>query len=271
VPYAAWVCISYAFGTRTGWSWRAAAAYVGQRLLDPSLPGAAWFLYALFGCFVVFAAARALGGRDWMLTASVFLVVGVMVLPPPIGNQRVVQDLAWIYPFFVMGYLFARHAESLREHRAPLMWGGAVLWAALLPVIWPVLAPEMNWWYPDLREALQTRGMPGAVLIYWAARYTCAAAAISALFYAYDSLPDRPRAAPAWVGRRTLGMYVIQPYLFLFFTAHFTKSVPVLAVAVFAGSLWLTWVLEHSAPTRLVLLGQRAAPRAPHSPARRLR
>jgi len=261
LPYTMWVGISYAFGAQTGWSWRAGALYVGQRLVDPSLPGAAWFLYGLFGCFVVFAAVRALGGRDRMLVTSVVLVGGIVVLPFPAGQLRGAHDLSWLYPFFVMGYLFAKHAGFLRERRAVLMWGGAVLWTVLLPVIWPVLAPEVNWWYPDLREALRARNLPGAAVIYWAARYACAAAAISALFYAYDSLRGWPRAAQAWAGRRTLGMYVIQPYLFLFLAAVLAGNVFLLAIAVFAGSLMLTWIFEQGSPTRLLLLGQRTAPR----------
>jgi len=159
-----------------------------------------------------------------------------------------------------MGYLFAKHARSLAAKRTPLMIAGALLWAALLPLIWPVLVPEANWWYPSLRAWLHARGLPGAVVLLYGVRYLCAAGALVALFYAYDHVKGRALTLQAWIGRRTLGMYVIQPF-FLLAASAWTHDWVVLAVVAFVGSLGATWLLELTPLTRLVMLGQRSRPR----------
>jgi len=100
------------------------------------------------------------------------------------------------------------------------------------------------------------------VVVLYAIRYTCAAAAILAIFYLYDRVRGWPLTAQAWAGRRTLGMYVVQPYVLLVVSAYLTKSVLVLALTAFVGSLLVTWVLERSSLTRLVLLGQRTRSRS---------
>lgn len=259
VPYVAWVLVSYAIqALRSGGSLSAAASYLGTRLLYPQSPGAAWFLYALFGCFAVFAVVRALGGRDRLLIASAVVVGGLIVVPfGTVGDIFGVYDVAWLYPFFVMGYLFAKHRERLARRRSSLLIAGIFGWAALLPFIWPVLVPEVNWWYPVLREWLHARGIPGAVVLLYAVRYACAGAGIITLFYAYDWVKGRALYWQAWVGRRTLGMYLIQPYVLTLVAQRFTDNVVVLTAAAFVGSLALTWVLERGPVTRSVLLGQR--------------
>ena len=255
LPYAVWVGISWVlYGPRT---LAGTIDYFKVRALYPQSPNAAWFLYALFGCFLLFAIVRALKGRDRMLIASAVLMMGVLVLPWVSSNPLGITDIAWLYPFFVMGYLSSEHAEELRAHRMVLMVSGVVVWAALLPFIWPVLVPELNWWYPELREFLHSMHLPGAVVVLYAVRYTCAAAAITALYSLYDYVRGRALTWQAWVGRRTLGMYVIQPYILMLVSRTISQNWVVLAVAAFGGSLALTWLLEQNRYTRLVLLGQR--------------
>ena len=256
LPYLVWVGVSYA--SSGPYTLPGLIEHFRQRLIYPQSPGAAWFLYALFGCFVVFAVVRAAGGRDWMIVASAVLVGGIVVLPVPGGDVFGILDVAWIYPFFVMGYLFAEHAPALARRRTLLMVGGALAWVALLPVLWPVLVNDASWWYPSLREWLHARHLPGAVVVLYAVRYLCAAAAICALYFAYDLVKGRLLRIQAWIGRRTLGMYLTQPFVLALASQYLTKNWVALTALAFGGSLAATWVLEQSRITKLVFLGQRS-------------
>lgn len=253
LPFVVWTALAH---LGPGQSVSGMIESVGHALLYPQSPGAVWFLYALFGCFVLFAVVRALGGRDRMLAASAVVAAAVIVAPIPAGNIFGVYDIAWLYPFFVMGYLSSEHRGWLKEHNRALLAGGALLWLALLPVIWPVLVPEVNWWYPELREWLHARDLFGGIVVLYAARYLCAAAAIVALFQVYDRAHGRFLRWQAWVGRRTLGMYVTQPIILATLSAHVTKSPLVLTLLTLAGGLGITLVLERARLTRLVFLGQ---------------
>lgn len=261
VPYLAWIGVSYV--SSGGRTLAALPGFYRQRILYPQSPGAAWFLLALFGCFVVFAVVRAVGGRDWMVILSAVLVGGIVVLPVPGGDIFGILDVAWIYPFFAMGYLFAKHAERLAERRTVLMIGGGLTWAVLLPVLWPVLVNDASWWYPALREWLHARHLFGGVAVIYAVRYTCAAGAICALFYAYDCVRGRALSVQGWIGQRTLGMYLIQPYVLALASAYLTKNWVALTAIAFAGSLLGAWLLEQSRATKLVFLGQRSRARLP--------
>jgi fucose 4-O-acetylase-like acetyltransferase len=261
VPYLVWIGVSYlSSGGRT---LAALPSFYRQRVLYPQSPGAAWFLLALFECFVVFAAVRAAGGRDWMVVASAVLVGGIVVLPVPGGDVLGILDVAWIYPFFAMGYLFAKHAERLAERRVALMIGGGLAWAVLVPVLWPVLVNDANWWYPTLREWLHANHLLGGVAVVYAARYACAAGAICALFYLYDYVRGKALSVQAWIGKRTLGMYLIQPYVLALASAYLTRNWVALTAIAFVGSLLGAWLLEHNRVTRLVFLGQRSRVRLP--------
>ncbi len=254
LPFVVWTTVTYLIGASR--TWAGLLDFVGHALLYPQTPGAPWFLYALFGCFVIFAIIRAARGRDRALLVSAVIVASLIVVPIPQGDIFGVFDIAWLYPFFVMGYLFAKHAERIAERRRTLLIGGVLVWAALLPVIWPVLVPEVNWWYPALREWLHAHGLIGGVVALYAARYLCAAAAVTAVFHLYDHVRGSFLSWQAWVGRRTLGIYVTQPIILAFASAHISRNALVLAVFTLAASLAATLTLEQTRFTRLVFLGQ---------------
>jgi peptidoglycan/LPS O-acetylase OafA/YrhL len=67
----------------------------------------------------------------------------------------------------------------------------------------------------------------------------------------------------AWIGKRTLGMYLIQPYVLALASAYLTRNWVALTAIAFVGSLLGAWLLEHNRVTRLVFLGQRSRVRLP--------
>lgn len=264
VPFLAWLLVAWVIaGDHTP---AGLLMFGGRALLDPQSPGALWFLYALFGSSAVLALVMRLGGSDRMLLASALLVGAAGVLPlGPYGNILGLSDIAWLYPFVAAGVISARHRKRLEDIGA-LIPLALALWAASLPLIWPVLVPGPRWWAADVEQLLAGIG-PIAPLVtkgLWAGvRVIGALAGTYAAFALATRLRGVALGVAAWLGRRTLGVYATHSHILLYAAPLFVAlATPVRVVALLAlgvaGGLAITRALETTALTRKVFLGIRA-------------
>lgn len=248
VPYVAWVLIGGLLG---GVPFGRLPAFVGAALLDPHASGAPWFLYALFGCFVVFTLVRARTKSEVALAVSAVPVAMLSLVPQtPCGDLLGMYDVALLYPFFVIGFLAATHRDAVDGQRRWLLPAGLVAWAALFIVVLPVMAPEASWWYLDY----VARGLPGGFVLLLLARYGCALGGVITVFFLYDHVRGWLRDGQAFLGERTLGIYVVHG-LILTALARLTDNLAVLTVATLTAALAITLVLERLPGVRGVLLG----------------
>jgi len=223
VPYFAWIAVEAPLRrvTPAGMPGRLLEA-----LLDPHAGMQMWFLAVLFWMFVIFVLARALSRSD-VWTGAVAIAIGAVGLLPRITVMGL-DKIAWLYPFFILGYLLARD----RTKRSRLA-GIALVTAAALAAF-AVLGRA------DL-----------------AGRYLLALALIAAVTGIYMLLPHRLVAVQAWLGRHTLGVYgaqmVVMPFLIV-------GSGPAGALAswalVAAVSTAIAVGLERIPVARAVFLGQ---------------
>jgi fucose 4-O-acetylase-like acetyltransferase len=264
VPYVAWLFVAWALvGVHT---WSGLLVFLGSAALDPQAPGALWFLYALFVSAVLLAGVMRLGGSDagLVLSAGIVGVAGMLPLGP-YSNLFGLSDVAWLYPFVVAGVLLMRHRSALFGARI-LPVAALVVWAASLPLLWPVVIPGPRWWYADVTGLVMALGLPaGAVVpkLLWAVvRVIGALAGSYGVFRLGTALRGRALDAASWLGRRTLGVYASHSYILLALASALAALVPWarLAVLFTAGlglSVGLTLSLERVPIARRVFLGIR--------------
>jgi fucose 4-O-acetylase-like acetyltransferase len=232
VPYFAWIAVEAPLRrvTLAGMPGRLLEA-----LLNPHAGMQMWFLAILFWMFVVFTLARLVSRSD-VWTAAIALAVGVVALLLPRLTVMGLDKVAWLYPFFVLGYLLARHRTSRRMQ--------AVIGATAVAVI----------------AATAALGQWG-----FAWRYAEAIALTAAVAGLYLVLPHRLVAAQAWLGKRTLGVYgaqmVVMPFLIV--GAGWPGALASWAL-VAAAAVGVTLVLERIPLARAVFLAQ--WPRPDHRP-----
>jgi hypothetical protein len=180
----------------------------------------------LFWMFVVFVAARLASRADWW-TAAVALVIGacVFVVPKVFGLDKI----CLLYPFFIAGYLAAKHRHVVHRLEMPAAVAGAIAFATLAAV--GTLA---------LRAPLA--GGAAGTLAAWGL---------------FRLLPARALSALSFVGRRTLGVYGWQMVTlpFLIVGSGWLGAVASWAL-VLAASVLLTLAIERFAVTRALLLGR---------------
>jgi surface polysaccharide O-acyltransferase-like enzyme len=225
VPYLAWIAIEAPLRQipLTG-----IPARLFQALLDPYAGMQMWFLAVLFWMFVIFTLARLVSRSDaW--TGAVALAVGAVALVPRITlSVSGLDKIAWLYPFFILGYVLARN----RGDRRAIAAVAGVTAAGIL--------------------AYFAFGDAGLALRYGEALVLTALCAAL-----YGVLPRPVIAAQAWLGRRTLGVYgaqmVVLPFLIVgsgWVGALASWSLVAVAATVVAALLGLF------APLAAVFLGQ---------------
>ena len=183
VPYFAWIAIEAPLRKV---SLAAMPARLFEALVDPHAGMQMWFLAVLFWMFVVFTLARLVSRSDVWIGAVAVAVGAVGILPriTVLGLDKV----AWLYPFFILGYLLARSRSDYRK---------------LIGILWVIVA---------LIAAL---GVLGHAAL--AGAYIAALALSAVVIGIYAILPRRLLTSQAWLGRRTLGVYgaqmVVLPFL----------------------------------------------------------
>lgn len=224
VPYLAWILVELPIRHYPPSAW---LPRLGRALIDPHAGMQMWFLWLLFWLFVVFTLVR-LVSRDDRWLAAVAVAIGATLL---LGTTTVfgLDKIAWLYPFFILGYLMAKHRVRL----APLE-----SWVAIGSV---VTFPALLMWAP-----------PGVGV-----RFLTALAGVGASWAIFRLLPAHLQSRMGFVGQKTLGLYgwqmVVLPFLIVG-TGWLGATVSWTLVMVVAALL--TLVLERSAFTRAVFLGQ---------------
>lgn len=263
VPYLAWAAVGGVVAYRTALadptSWLKSLA---MALIDPRA-GGAWFLYALFGCYVLAATAWRAGKRPASLVLAAGLVPLLLLLRIP--NWLGIRDVALLFPFFAAGLLGVQ-TDRLRSRAAILL--GAAAYPLSLALTWPTVVDVERWWLPAYRGALSTAGiasraaevwLPNAVVL--AGKYACAGAGAVLLYSLFARLPERVNAPLAWIGRRSLGVYVIHYSLVVAAIGLGLRDPIALLATSTTGALAITRGLEQVPMLARVLLGQSGAPR----------
>lgn len=205
VPYFAWIAVEAPLRrvTLAGMPFR-----LWQALISPHAGMQMWFLAVLFWMFVIFTLARLVSRHD-IWTGLVALAVGAVGLFPRFTVMGA-DKIAWLYPFFVLGYLLARNRGDIRK---------------LVPIGWAIAA---------VVAALAVLGHATLAGSYLAALGVSAAAVC-----VYVVLPHPALTAQAWLGRRTLGVYGAQMLVlpFLIVGAGWTGALASWALVAVAATL----------------------------------
>lgn len=223
VPYLAWIAVELPLRGYPPSTWL--PRLLGA-LLDPHLGLQMWFLWLLFWLFVIFTVMRFVSRDDRWLAAGATAAGATLF----VGTTTTfgLDKMAWLYPFFILGYLLAKHRAALMRHDT------AVTVASLIAL------PLLLW-----------AGWDGVVV-----RFATALAGMGVAWGLFRLLPGRVLAPLGRVGQKTLGMYgwqmVVLPYLIV--GAGWTGALTSWALVMTVATL-LTLVLERFAFTSAVFLG----------------
>lgn len=254
IPYIVWTLLESlrpAFAHPTG-----AASRLLLAAVNPEL-GAGYFLYTLFECYLVYSVVRSLTARDWPLAAVAGAFAATVLLPLP--NILGIRDLAFILPFFMLGLLGA--GQTFWERR-PAILSSAFIYAATLALTYPTTVGGDRFWFAPLRSVLAGAGVHGRLANVWALsaayhsmRYLCGAAGVVLLFAAYRRAAGWFLTPQAFIGRRSLGVYMSHvPIMASAFALGVHRALPLFLVSATAA-LGLTLVLERIPQIRGLLLG----------------
>lgn len=223
VPYFAWIAVEAPLRrvTVAGVPFR-----LWQALVSPHAGMQMWFLAVLFWMFVVFTLTRLVSRSD-IWTGAVALAVGAVGLFPRLTIMGV-DKIAWLYPFFVLGYLLARNRGELHK-LVSVGWAAAAAMAALAVLGHAALAGS----------------------------YLAALALSGAVAAVYFVLPHAILAAQAWLGRRTLGVYGAQMVVlpFLIVGSGWIGAISSWTLVAVAATL-VAFALEHVPVARAVFLAR---------------
>lgn len=224
VPYAAWIAIELPFRHV---AWVDLVPRLALAHINPHAGLQMWFLWVLFGMFVIFTVTRLISASS-VWTAVVAIAVGAVLLLPPTAVLGV-DKIAWLYPFFILGYLAARHRDRL-------------------------------WRFAGVAAVVAVAALAGVALLGYAhvaARFAAALAGMLGSFGLYAVLPRSLLHVQAWIGRRTLGVYggqmLVLPYLVV---GSGPTGAALSWAIVLAASCVLVLVLERILPLRAVFLGR---------------
>jgi fucose 4-O-acetylase-like acetyltransferase len=227
VPYLAWIALVMPLRHLPPGDW---LPRLGRALVNPHAGFQMWFLWVLFAMFVVFTLVRTLTrGSDVALGVSAVVLASALYLHLP--DMFGLDKLCWLYPFLVAGYLVAKYRTRMRP---------ADPWIAAAGIIG---FPLLLW-----------LGSPDPAL-----RVATAAAGTAAAWGVYRLLPERLISWQAWAGAKTLGIYGAQMLVLPFVMVGGTwgwLGVAASEVTVMTAALLVTLVLERTAVTRAVFLGQ---------------
>ncbi len=224
VPYLAWILVELPIRHYPPSAW---LPRLGQALIDPHAGMQMWFLWLLFWLFVLFTVMRLVSQGDRWIGAGAVAIVATLFL----GTTTVfgLDKIVWLYPFFISGYLVAKHRGRLAKLDA------------LVAVASVVAFPMLLMWAP-----------PGAGV-----RFATALAGMGASWAIFRLLPPRLLSPLGFVGQKTLGLYgwqmVVLPFLIVgagWFGAAVSWTLVMVAATL------LTLVLERIAFARAVFLGQ---------------
>jgi fucose 4-O-acetylase-like acetyltransferase len=224
VPYFAWVGVEMLIERVPVAKW---ISTLGWAAVQPHRSYQMWFLWVLFALFVIFTLARLVSRADMWLAVLGMAAVAARVLPTV--KTAGLDKILLLLPYLVLGYLCAKHRDRLKRYD---VWIAAVGVLAFVGLSFLPQAPV------PVQLATAVTGIVSA----WAV---------------YRLLPARLVSAQAWVGRRSLGIYAGQMVtLPLVLVGAGWAGVVLSEVTTMVSSVLLAWVLELTAFTRAVFLGQ---------------
>lgn len=227
VPYLAWISLVMPLRHLPPADW---LPRLGRALVNPHAGFQMWFLWVLFAMFIVFTLVRTLTrGSDIALGVSALLLAAALYLRLP--DMLGLDKLCWLYPFLVAGYLIAKYRTQMRP---------ADPWIAAVGIIgFPLLL-----WLDSPEPAL---------------RVVTAAVGTAAAWGVYRLLPEKLISWQAWAGAKTLGIYGAQMLVLPFVMVGGGWGwfgVAASEITVMTAAILVTLVLERTAFTRAVFLGQ---------------
>jgi fucose 4-O-acetylase-like acetyltransferase len=259
VPLIAWTAI---FGTmvlyltRTVRSAGGALEAVRDQLIFPA--STLWFLLFLFLAFGISAitlyAERFIGMAALPLSiALVFLI--------PLDHALSLNQLRWLYPFFLAGLLTRRYREHLRRFERLVVVVSAVAFFGLLG-FWQ---REFSVYLSDGRLVGET---PFESILIWTYRFALGTSGVITVTGLVRLISkQRSMRLLQSLGRASLGIYCLQTYAMLALgrlpapsemSGYFLVYVPLVSLVVLLVSYFLTlFVLERFRVLRVVLLGGR--------------
>lgn len=249
IPFLAWHFITYLMSALHVGQLSNPLDWYFQLLVSPD--NGLWFLWVLFLCFVVAGIVTHLPCRfrDSALLGSALLLYVANYQPGGLPLLR------WLYPFFVAGYLYAKHAKQIRLcPQLPI--------AILSITLWALLVPFFSCGNPMPIETLLTGwGLSGGSWLGLLLRYVIAGAGVIALTSMFSVwVRWSPIAIPLWltfVGAASMDIYVSHQL----FTSQpeglvGPQFVPIAFVIGLTGSLCLSFfVLRRVTWLRCIFLG----------------
>lgn len=259
VPFIAWTAI---FGTAVQYlsqSWNTAGGALGGFLTQLVFPASTlWFLAFLFFAFAV--TALALFAERFIGIAALPLSV-VVVFLIPMDELLAMNQLRWLYPFFLAGLLTNRFKEYLSRFERPATVISGIVFIALI-----------GFWQRDYSVYISGGQLaaedPIQSFLIWVYRFvlgTCGVIVVTGLVRMISN--RHPMRYLQSLGRASLGIYCVQTYL-IFLPRRLSAPsdavlysfvyVPLVSVAILIVSYAVTTlVLQRLRIFRVVFLGGR--------------
>lgn len=224
VPYFAWISVEMAIERVPITQW---PSTLGWAAIQPHRAYQMWFLWVLFVLFVIFTLVRLVSRADlWLASVGVAAVAARML---PKSTTLGADKIALLLPFLVLGYLCAKHRESLRRFDTWIAVAGVPAFAVL------TVMPQPS--------------VPG--------QFATAVCGIVTAWAIYRLLPRPAISAQAWVGRRSLGIYAGQMVMLpLVLVGTGWIGVILSEITTMTASTALARALETTKFTRAAFLGQ---------------
>lgn len=256
VPYFSWALVYHVVDVAREGRPLAPVSALYAAALGVATTGPLWYLYALFICSLLLVGIEQLPKARWLLGLSALLAIAASQIPLARTSTLAVNQVLWIYPFVVLGYLLARHRRTLAEKRGPIAWACGIGFIVLAWVQYPIPVPTMSV-ASGIDAFLDGLGVRGTFTVV---RYLAALTGTLTAFAVYLSLPARALPVQARLGRRTLGVFAASTIFGALIVLAGVRAWPI----VFAGSLALSYLttllLERVPVARLLLLGVRRGP-----------
>lgn len=258
LPYFAWLFVWALFSldviSADPGSWLRS---VGLAAVQPRTTGL-WFLYALFAVQVAAAIVTSISDNPRVLAVSALgMTILMLFLKTDIFG---VGDLAWLYPFFVLGMLES-HLGFLKKRKWLL--AGAIAYPVSLALVWPTIVEVPRWWVAGTAALLARLPLVPHPVEAWIppltihyARYLAAAAGIVLLYNLYVRLPRAALEMQAPVGQASLGIYAIHYRLVTALIGAGIHSGAIVFTVAAAVSFVITLAIDRIPVVRTLLLGK---------------
>ena len=199
---------------------------------------------------------------------SVFRTLGGFALASSSGwafavpNVLYLSGVLWIFPFVVLGYLMGPFRSQVIEHRWLIVAVGFVVFVPLFMLRYPVEVASLQPINHLLTAGVNGNAPRGAILGFAVSclavvlPYTCACAAVVALYGLYLGRAGAAIDIQAWLGRKSLGIYAMHGPVVWWLASHGVRDVVVLTSMSLVLCALLTALLERTPLLRAVLLGQ---------------